>query len=113
LAGIRYSQGINNEYVSRNHAGVSFENGEWWIRDLNSSNGIYINAKRTQFAVITQPTTIRLGIEGPYVALDVLSFSDLKDCVKFSCGLFDRDRLVNELIEFRVELFDRSQQRRR
>lgn len=62
---------ITNEYVSRNHVGVSFENGYWLIRDLNSSNGIFIDGKRAQSAVVTDTITIRLGIEGPFVSLEV------------------------------------------
>ncbi len=32
--------------VSRKHAKVLYENGEWFIEDLNSTNGTYINGKR-------------------------------------------------------------------
>jgi pSer/pThr/pTyr-binding forkhead associated (FHA) protein len=56
---------VKSEYVSRLHAEVVFENGDWWIRDLNSSNGLYLDGSRVERSVLSRPTTIRLGIEGP------------------------------------------------
>ena len=37
---------IKNEFVSRSHVSVSIENGEWWLSDLNSSNGVYVGDER-------------------------------------------------------------------
>lgn len=62
---------VPNEYVSRAHAKVTFENGRWSVRDLNSSNGIYINGKRTKTAVIEGTCLMRLGVEGPFVSLEL------------------------------------------
>jgi soluble lytic murein transglycosylase-like protein len=60
---------IDNDYVSRVHAEVVFENGIWCIRDLNSSNGLYLDGRRVETARINGPTTIRLGVEGPEISL--------------------------------------------
>ncbi len=62
---------IKNEYVSRNHAEVAFENGQWWLRDLNSSNGVFIDGQRVQLTPVNLATTFRLGIQGPTVSLAV------------------------------------------
>jgi membrane-bound lytic murein transglycosylase D len=62
---------INNDYVSRMHAEVIFENGQWWIRDLNSSNGIFVGGERVETATISQVLTVRLGIEGPELSFQV------------------------------------------
>lgn len=62
---------INNDYVSRIHAEVVFENGAWWVRDLNSSNGVYIGGQRIERAPVGQATVIRLGIYGTEVSLEV------------------------------------------
>ncbi|WP_029523660.1 FHA domain-containing protein [Persephonella sp. KM09-Lau-8] len=32
--------------VSRKHAKISFENEEWFIEDLNSTNGTYVNGEK-------------------------------------------------------------------
>jgi membrane-bound lytic murein transglycosylase D len=62
---------IKNEYVSRNHAQVSFENGQWLVRDLNSSNGLFVDGQRVQSTAVNQATTFRLGVQGPTVSLAV------------------------------------------
>jgi membrane-bound lytic murein transglycosylase D len=62
---------IKNEYVSRAHASVGFENGQWCVRDLGSSNGIFVDGKRVESAAVAQALTFRLGIAGPVVALEV------------------------------------------
>jgi pSer/pThr/pTyr-binding forkhead associated (FHA) protein len=55
---------IKNDYVSRIHVEVVLENGVWLVRDLNSSNGLFVGDKRVTSVPITQAITIRLGIYG-------------------------------------------------
>lgn len=62
---------IQDEHVSRAHAEVAFENGQWRIRDLNSSNGIFVDGERTAVAALDRPITVRLGIYGPAVSFEV------------------------------------------
>ena len=62
---------IENEYVSRYQAEGVIENGKWLVRDLGSSNGIYVGGKRVSEVPIDGPVTIRLGIEGPEVSMVV------------------------------------------
>ncbi len=59
---------IQNEYVSRYHAEVLFESGQWRIRDLNSSNGLFVDGVRVPEASITDALTVRLGVEGPFIS---------------------------------------------
>ncbi len=61
---------INNDYVSRIHAEVVFDKGTWRIRDLNSSNGLFLDGQRVEEALITGPIRVRLGVEGPEIAFD-------------------------------------------
>ncbi len=61
---------IKNEYVSRAHLEVSYEGGQWWATDLNSSNGVFLGGERVQRTALDH-TAIRLGIEGPFVAFSV------------------------------------------
>jgi membrane-bound lytic murein transglycosylase D len=62
---------IQEEHVSRCHAEVRFEDGLWCVRDLNSSNGIYVGDRRVKVAYVADALTCRLGIEGPAVTLRV------------------------------------------
>jgi len=43
-SGKHYFQNINT--ISRRHASVHFENSIWFIKDLNSANGVYINGNK-------------------------------------------------------------------
>jgi membrane-bound lytic murein transglycosylase D len=60
---------LNDQFVSRVHAEVVIEDGEWFLRDLNSSNGIYRGDQLVQRVAINEATTVRLGIRGPEISL--------------------------------------------
>jgi len=60
---------IEDPHVSRQHATVAFANGEWWIQDLNSANGIWVNGQRVQTLSINQTVSFRLGVQGPWVMM--------------------------------------------
>ncbi len=57
--------------VSRFHAEVVCEGGRWWLRDTNSTNGLYLGTERTERVPLDGPVTVRLGREGPVLRLDV------------------------------------------
>jgi len=59
---------IQNDYVSRTHVEVNFENGQWWIRDLRSSNGVFMAGQRVEHVPLGPDTTVKLGIQGPEVS---------------------------------------------
>ena len=62
---------IDNSFVSRAHAEVVFEDGEWSIRDLGSANGLFVRGVRVPSVPIAGPTAVRLGIEGPELKFEV------------------------------------------
>jgi membrane-bound lytic murein transglycosylase D len=62
---------IENRYVSRNHVEVAYESGQWWIRDLDSSNGVFVAGQKIQRAAVDGELTFTLGIAGPAVHLEV------------------------------------------
>lgn len=49
---------LNDDYASTRHARVASSGDQWFIEDLGSTNGTYVNNHR-----ITQPTTIALGTQ--------------------------------------------------
>jgi hypothetical protein len=63
---------VKNEFVSRMHARASFENGEWWLGDLNSSNGIWIGETRLPRVQLNAGTVVRLGIQGPELRFNII-----------------------------------------
>ena len=52
---------INDKMVSRKHAIISFSGNEYFIEDLNSKNGIYINGKRIKKEKIKKGDLIEIG----------------------------------------------------
>jgi pSer/pThr/pTyr-binding forkhead associated (FHA) protein len=49
---------IRDTYVSNVHARIYQRDGSWWLEDLGSTNGTYMNRTRVQ-----QPTAIGPGDE--------------------------------------------------
>ncbi len=64
---VRLLEGI----VSRSHAEVFFDSGSWWIRDLQSANGLYIAGNKIDCAQIAESVQIELGVNGPLLSLSV------------------------------------------
>jgi FHA domain-containing protein len=52
---------LDDANVSRRHAEIKRENGNWWVIDLGSTNGIEVNGKRTQRARLEHDDRILLG----------------------------------------------------
>jgi serine/threonine protein kinase len=55
---------ISGRTVSRRHARLWFENGHWWLADMQSANGTFVNNMRLQ----NQPVALNDG--------DVINFGD-------------------------------------
>ncbi|HVT91608.1 MAG TPA: FHA domain-containing protein [Bryobacteraceae bacterium] len=63
---------ITGEYVSRAHVQVVLEGGQWWVRDLGSSNGTFVDGERISHVPVGDSLTIRLGVLGPFVWLETV-----------------------------------------
>ena len=55
---------LSDEFVSRHHGEFYFRNGEFFIRDLGSRNGTFINGKRVQGSILAPGSRIDLGKTG-------------------------------------------------
>ena len=60
---------ILEDVVSRVHARVSFSDGQWWISDLQSGNGVWINDEKIDHAPLKNRTTVELNQGGPALFL--------------------------------------------
>jgi membrane-bound lytic murein transglycosylase D len=60
---------IQDAHASRRHAQVAFTRGQWWIRDLQSSNGLFVNDERVEAAPIGDGVAVRLGGGGPVLQI--------------------------------------------
>jgi len=61
---------IKHEYVSRQHVEVYFKNGQWWVEDLQSSNGIFLDGQRVTKTGVGELKSVRLGVAGPIVCFE-------------------------------------------
>jgi membrane-bound lytic murein transglycosylase D len=61
---------VADTQVSRRHAEVSLVNGTWIIRDLQSSNGLFVNGRRVDSAPIGDGVDVILGIDGPTLTIE-------------------------------------------
>ncbi len=53
---------IQNETVSARHARLSYHHNQWWVEDMNSMNGTFLNDERIIVAtVIVSGDELRLG----------------------------------------------------
>ncbi|MCK5505892.1 MAG: sigma 54-interacting transcriptional regulator, partial [Thermodesulfovibrionia bacterium] len=50
-----------DEFVSRHHGEIIFRNGDFFIRDLGSKNGLFVNGKQVQGAILTHGARIEAG----------------------------------------------------
>ncbi|MFL6281078.1 MAG: FHA domain-containing protein [Vicinamibacterales bacterium] len=61
---------VVDTHVSRRHAEVSFAGGRWVIRDLQSSNGLFVNGRRVDTAPIGHGVQVTLGEDGPTLRIE-------------------------------------------
>ena len=61
---------LRDAQVSRRHAEVSDDAGQWVVRDLQSSNGLFVDGRRTDAAPIGDGVTISLGADGPILTIE-------------------------------------------
>ncbi len=64
---------LKHEYVSRQHVEISFRDGQWWVEDLHSSNGMFLDGNKVPRTAVGQGTKVRLGVAGPFLNLEVVT----------------------------------------
>jgi membrane-bound lytic murein transglycosylase D len=66
---------LTDTAVSRFHSEFWFSDGRWWILDLQSANGSYLDGRRVERAPIATLARVQLGDEGPVLLLTVENVS--------------------------------------
>lgn len=57
---------LRDSRISRNHAEIRLENGEYVLRDLRSSHGCFVNGARVEKATLHHGDTIDFGFDDSY-----------------------------------------------
>ena len=60
---------IDDPSVSKRHSEVTRSGKSWFVHDLSSANGTYLNGKQIKFAPIDAHATLNLGHDGPSLSL--------------------------------------------
>jgi len=91
---------LNDEFVSRHHGEISFSKGEFFIRDLGSRNGIFINGKRVKGSIIESGSRIEIGkTEFNFVlSEDTPMLLDRKD--DHLCEIIGKSQKIQALLTF-------------
>ncbi|MFQ5484552.1 MAG: FHA domain-containing protein, partial [Desulfobacterales bacterium] len=60
---------ISDHMVSRFHAEILFIGGRWWIQDLQSANGTFVNGSKIDKVALDDQSHIELSNDGPVFTL--------------------------------------------
>lgn len=60
---------IQDPEISRIHAEVYHSGGRWWIRDMGSANGTYVEGGKVDRFPVIKPLRMTLGQDGPELSL--------------------------------------------
>lgn len=74
---------VNSDIVSRHHLEVKWENSAWWVYNLQSANGIYIDGRLIQHKEKLQlPCLIGIGLSG--IRLKIQSAKGVEDATQIN-----------------------------
>jgi membrane-bound lytic murein transglycosylase D len=62
---------ISDSCVSRTHTQVYIDGDRWWVRDLDSANGTFLDGTRIQDAPLPAEASLELGKGGPLLSLSI------------------------------------------
>jgi soluble lytic murein transglycosylase-like protein len=62
---------LDDPKVSQRHVRVFRDESGWWVRDLGSTNGTYLNDEQVLEARISKRSTLRLGAGGPLLIISL------------------------------------------
>jgi membrane-bound lytic murein transglycosylase D len=60
---------VKDPSVSRSHVKVEFDGTNWWLKDLQSGNGTFLNGLRFQEMLLPDRAVIELGKDGPQISI--------------------------------------------
>lgn len=67
---------FRDKRVSREHARLTTRDERWWIEDLGSSNGTFVNGEKIRAAKIEADSELRFHQNGPKVLVEVEALDD-------------------------------------
>lgn len=65
-----------DEVVSKNHATLYPTASGWWVRDLLSTNGTYLNGERIEHAQVLKNSKLQISDDGPILFLELEALAE-------------------------------------
>ena len=62
---------VESGLVSRVHATITYDEGQWWVRDENSTNGTFLGGESVDRAPLPAEAELQLGHDGPIFTLSI------------------------------------------
>ncbi|MBI3597282.1 MAG: FHA domain-containing protein [Nitrospirae bacterium] len=90
---------IKNPAVSKSHLEVRFDGDRWHLRDLNSSNGTYLNGVRIQEAPLSAKVKLELGKGGPILWLTLEGIEERSDQAEILPGRSESSPSMTQVIQ--------------
>ncbi|MAL82853.1 MAG: hypothetical protein CMF11_00665 [Idiomarina sp.] len=81
---------LEHSDVSRRHAHIYFDSEHWQVKDLNSTNGLYLDSQRQTGFKLSEPTVVTLGSLN--LQLTPISHSELTTDINHAAWLQKRAR---------------------
>lgn len=69
---------IRDNRASRNHARITLENGEYYVEDLKSSHGVYVNGQKVQRQKLYNSDRIEFGFPDSYTLVFTLEEDEIQ-----------------------------------
>jgi len=91
---------IQHSHVSRHHLEMEFRDQCWWLHDLESTNGVFVNEKKVQHAPVLDKDVIVLGVGGPSISCTYISKEEANQFRAERREPAERSKLVYFVIAF-------------
>jgi peptidoglycan lytic transglycosylase D len=62
---------VDHSKVSRRHAELRYEKGGWWLVDLGSTNGTYVDGERIEAVPLATGSAFTFGMSGPQCSVEI------------------------------------------
>lgn len=90
---------VTEQVVSKVHAEMRCEEGQWWIVDLQSRNGTYLNGERINRASMPSSCKVELGQGGPILWISVGRQIQVPEHSADKTVVQGREETVTELVK--------------
>jgi pSer/pThr/pTyr-binding forkhead associated (FHA) protein len=62
---------LDSRQVSRTHAEIYPDDGVWWVRDLGSTNGTFVDGEPVENVPLPAESVISCAVDGPQINLKI------------------------------------------